>query len=402
VSTVLLAAARVAAPDRILEPGWIRLRGGRIDAVSAGLPPPGESVVDLGRRMIAPGFIDLHVHGGHGAQVNSAHAEETALAVRRMAAFHTRHGTTALVATTVSDTPERTLAAVRGVAAATGAHPGVATVLGSHLEGPWISPHRAGAQDPRALRDPDPAELARLLEAAGGTIRMITIAPELPGAFPAIAAMIAAGVQASVGHTDADHDTVARAFDDGVRHVTHLFNAMPPMAHRAPGPAGAALSRPGISVELIADGHHVHPAMLAIAAQAVSTPVLVTDSTPAAGLAAGRHLLGAVPVVVHDGLVTLAGDGHTIAGSTLTMERAVATLVGSGVSLPAALRAASTAPADVLGLPGKGRLAAGADADLVVLEPDLTVALTVIAGRPAHDPAGLLAALPDGAGVTAG
>jgi N-acetylglucosamine-6-phosphate deacetylase len=307
-----------------------------------------------------------------------------------MAAFHARHGTTALLATTVSDSPRRTLESVAGAARAAREGPGAgARVLGVHLEGPWISPRWPGAHDPRALREVDLDELEALLDEAAGAISLVTLAPELPGADALVARLRADGIVVAIGHTDADFDQASRAFSLGARHVTHLFNAMPPLGHRAPGPAGAALGRADASVEVIADGHHLHPSMIALAFRLAARPVLVTDAIPASGAGDGRHALGPLEVLVSDGRAALAADPSVLAGSTLTMDRAVRTAVDAGVDLAAALRAATMSPASVIGRDDLGRLAPGARADLVALSADLAVQAVLVDGRPVHDPAGL-------------
>jgi N-acetylglucosamine-6-phosphate deacetylase len=408
---IALRAARLATPSALFEPGWLILRNGAVEAVGAGGAPAGAEVVDLGDRILAPGFVDLHVHGGDGAQVNAPSSAEVSGSLATMASFHARHGTTSLVATTVADTPQALLTAVEAVAAAVragrGTRPIAAEILGTHLEGPWLSPARAGAQAPGALRLPDLAELERLIAHSDGTIRILTIAPELPGAADVVTAARAAGIVVSVGHTDADFETTRRAFDDGARHVTHLFNTMPPMHHRRPGPVAAALADPRVSLEVIADGVHLDPVIIHLAALlAGDRLVLVSDATPAAGLAPGRQVLGPIEVIVSGRRVALAGDPATIAGSVLTLDEAVAfTVKEASVPLLTALRAATLTPANVVGAGRKGRIEPGADADLVVLDPDLTLRATVVGGRVAHDPCGLLAVLapaPPGAGGATG
>lgn len=391
---LVLRAGTVFTGRRELRPGWVGVRGAQVDMVGTGPTPPDLTVLDLGDRLLAPGFVDIHVHGGAGAQVNGDSPEQVRRSVATLARFHVRHGTTSLLATTVSDSPERLLAAVRGVTDAAQAYAeGSARVLGVHLEGPWLAAGKAGAQDPSQLRPPTTTELQALLAAGSDTIRLLTIAPELPGARGVIGTAVDAGVVVSVGHTEADEKTVAAAFDAGARHVTHLFNAMPGLHHRRPGPVGAALADARVSVEVIADGVHLHPSVLAlVCAAAGGRVVAVTDAMAATGLGPGRYQLGRLDVVVDDGRVILADHEQTLAGSLLTMERAVATLVAAGVSLPAAIGAATSAPADVIGEHCKGRLERGSDADLVVLTPDLSVAATMVAGRPAYDPDNLLRA----------
>jgi N-acetylglucosamine-6-phosphate deacetylase len=271
----LLLRATIITPQQVLDPGWLVIDGPRISAVGSGPPPARQRVLDLGRRIVAPGYIDLHVHGGGGVQVNGTSAAEVAESVTAMARFHATHGTTALVATAVSDARDALITTVRGIArVAARPDPGSATVLGAHLEGPWLAPSRAGAQNPRHLREPSVDELRDLLDAAAGSLRLITIAPERPGALGVIEEAAAAGVVMSVGHTEADFDTTRAAFDAGARHVTHLFNAMPDLQHRRPGPVVAALADTRVTVELIADGIHIHPAVLALAVSAAPDRVV--------------------------------------------------------------------------------------------------------------------------------
>ncbi|RJK96537.1 N-acetylglucosamine-6-phosphate deacetylase [Vallicoccus soli] len=382
-------------------PGWVRLRGGLVEEVGTGRDPhPSTRRVPLAGHRLAPGFVDQHVHGGDGAEVNVADPADLPAALARITAFHARHGTTGLLATTVSDTHERLTALVRGISAARedGGRPSGARVLGAHLEGPYLSPARCGAQDPAVLRPADPAELEELLEP--GAVRLVTLAPELPGAEKAVRRLVEAGVVASLGHTDADHATAGEAFGWGMASVTHLFNAMPGLHHRRPGPVAAALERPDVTVELVADGVHVHPSVLRLAfAAAPGRVALVTDAMAAAGLPDGDYALGGLRVRREGRRVVLVGEDGApgaIAGSVLTMRDAVACAVGAGVPVADALAAASATPARLLGLPHAGRVAPGAPADLVVLDDALEVRLTLVGGHPVHDPGGLLAATTTG------
>ena len=410
----VLLAARVATPTELLENGFVVIEGGSVNEVGSGVPPATAIAVDLGDLLIAPGFVDVHVHGGGGTQVNCPTREEVETSVRSMARFHARHGTTALLATTVSDSPEALRVAVEGVAAVAAAprggpasgYPGPgrlsedgrgAVVLGSHLEGPWIARSRAGAQFVPALRPPSVAELDDLVARGSGTVRLVTIAPELEGALDLIAAALAGGVVVSIGHTDADYATAKVAFDAGATHATHLFNAMAPMHHRRPGPIAAALGDERVSLEIIADGVHIHPALIALVATlAPERLVLVTDAIGAAGAPPGLHRLGPLEVLVTDGRAVLAGNAETVAGSVLTMDKAVELAVKvAHVPLLTALKAASLHPAKLLGEHRKGRLSPGADADLVVLDRQLGVVATVVGGQVAYDPTGLLSSLGD-------
>lgn len=327
--------------------------------------------------IVAPGFIDQHVHGGGGGDTMDGEP-----GVRALARHHLRHGTTALLPTTLtapwSDVLEA-LAGVRAVMRAPG--DGEAVVLGAHLEGPFVSPERLGAQPPFAVL-PTFERVAEVL--ALGVVRIVTIAPELSGALASVPAWTSAGVRVSVGHTRADAEAVeaflaAVRAAGGVAGATHLFNAMGGIEGRAPGPAGALLADGDAVVEVIADGFHVAPAALRLAWRAAGERfVLVTDAIRASGMRDGESELGGRRVRVVDGAARL--DDGTLAGSMLTMDAAVRGAVRSGVPLEAALRAASTAPARALGLGDRGVVSTGARADLVVLTPDLRVVEVVLGG----------------------
>jgi N-acetylglucosamine-6-phosphate deacetylase len=375
VSDLVVHGGRVLPPLGPPHAGWLLIRGGRIDAVGQGEPPAVDApALDLAGRLAAPGFVDLHVHGGDGVDFSSANAQD----ISRALAFHARHGTTSLLATTPSSAPEPLLRAVREIAGA-----GERGVLGAHLEGPFINRERAGAQDPRHIRDPDLDELGHLLEAGEGAVRMVTLAPELPRALEAIAGLRDAGAVASVGHSDATWDVARAAFAAGAAHAVHLFNAMRPLHHREPGVIGAALADPAVTCELVCDGFHLHAGAIALVhrLKGADGAVLVTDAITAAGLPDGEHRVGGLAVDVRDGRATLA-QGGSLAGSTLTMDGAVRGAVRAGVPVGDALRMASATPARVIGLDGaKGALAPGHDADVVVLDDDLTVHVTIAGGQ---------------------
>jgi N-acetylglucosamine-6-phosphate deacetylase len=362
--------------------GWIRIEGGRISDLAEGRAAgSGAHAHELDGRWVVPGFIDLHVHGGGGHSMLSADPAEIVAA----AEFHRAHGTTRTLASIVSAPLDQTLEALRAVRDVVRAGPfPSAHVVGSHLEGPVLNPLRAGAHDRAHLLAPDRHVLDRLIEAADGTLRLITVAPELPGGTDLVRQAVAAGVVVALGHSDADHAQAQAAFDAGASHVTHLFNAMRPWHHREPGLAGAALTRPGVVSEIINDGIHLHDATAAVAFAAAGSGAisLVTDAIAPAGAADGEYRLGSAVVRVVDGAVRLA-DGQTLAGSVLTMDRAFRRAVQRlGVSHVDASIAASTTPARVLGLhESVGSLEPGRDADLVVLSDSLEVDGVMVGGE---------------------
>lgn len=365
----LIQADRLLLPDGSLAPGWVRLDDGLIAEVGTG---DAGATPDLHAPVLGPGFVDIHCHGGGGASFASTDFTEVA----RAAATHLRHGTTTLIASLVTAGTEQLAAQVTTLAEAT--EQGI--VVGIHLEGPWLSPLHKGAHDPAHLRLPDPAELAVLLPAARGHLRMVTLAPELPGSEEVTAELVRAGVVVAVGHTDADEVQLRAAVDRGARVVTHLCNAMRPIHHRSPGPVVEALGDDRLTVEVIADGMHVHPTVLDLVGRSARSRVaLVTDAMAAAGEGDGRYTLGSLEVTVEDGVAHLA-DGETIAGSTLTMDRAVQTAVDAGWSLATTLRAATQVPAHALGLPA-GEVEVGRPADLVALDDDLAVTAVLRRGK---------------------
>ncbi|HYH52055.1 MAG TPA: amidohydrolase family protein, partial [Acidimicrobiia bacterium] len=294
---------------------------------------------------------------------------------------------TALLPTTWSAPPDALEAAVGAIAATVGPVDGGATILGAHLEGPWINPTRAGAQDPAGIRPPDVAEARRLMDARPGTVRLVAVAPEMYGAGELIAECVARGVVVSAGHTEAGWEEMQAAVRLGVRHVTHTFNAMAGLGHRDPGTVGAALALPELRCELIADGHHVHGGAMAVLARAKGSRgvILISDAVRAAGLPEGDVDLGGRPAQHCCGAVRLP-DGR-LAGSVLTLDVAVRNFAAAtGWGWIDLARAAAGNAAEALGLSTKGRLVRGFDADLVLLRDDGSgeVLLTVAEGRVVH------------------
>ncbi|MFE6741533.1 N-acetylglucosamine-6-phosphate deacetylase [Streptomyces tubercidicus] len=366
----ILAGARIARPSGVVEHGRITVEGGLIGDVHSRDLDLAEgvsgSVVDLSGHLIVPGFVDMHVHGGGGGSFSSADPEECMTVVDT----HRRHGTTSMVASTVTgELPDLARqAAVLAELVQQG------ELAGIHFEGPFISRHRCGAHQPELLRDPDPADVRKLLDAAHGTTSMMTLAPELPGGPASVRLLADAGVIAALGHTDSSYDATREAIDAGATVATHLFNAMPPLGHRAPGPVAALLEDERITVELINDGTHLHPAVLQLAVREAGAErvAFITDAMGAAGMNDGTYPLGPMQVEVRGGVARIS-EGPTagsIAGSTLTLDRAFQRAVTvDGLTIDQAVQALSATPARLLGIDGRtGALQTGKDADLVVLD----------------------------------
>lgn len=371
--TVLLAGAALVTPTEIVADGWLEVGGSAIVGLGAGQPPRTPDF-KLPGGFLSPGFIDIHCHGGGGATVVGADP----LAVNRFVQAHRRRGTTTIVASLVSAPIESLARDVRALA--TLAEQGV--IAGTHLEGPWIAMRHRGAHDPAALRDPDPADVDRLLALGRGTIRMVTLAPERPGGIDAVRRISAAGAIPAIGHTDATYDQTRAAIDAGATCATHLFNAMRPVHHREPGPVAALTQDSRVTSELILDGVHVHPAAAALATRAASGRiVLVSDAMAAAAHGDGDYRLGGLAVRVADGVARLV-NGGAIAGSTLTLDRAVGFAVRRvGLTPLDAFTAATATPARILGLADRGRLEVGAKADLCHMDADFTLTRVWVAGR---------------------
>lgn len=373
-TTLLRGAELLDASGR--RPGWVLLDGDRIAAVGGGAdaPPAAESILDLPGRTLTPGFIDLHGHGGGGAGFDDG-AESIAAAL----AVHRAHGTTRSVISLVANPVESLVESLRLIARSADHDP---TIVGAHLEGPFLAPARRGAHAAEHLLTPDEDVVEILLSAAAGALVQVTIAPELPGALDAIRRLARAGVVVAVGHTDADESTARAAFDAGATMLTHAFNAMPGIHHRAPGPVAAAFDDERVVLELVLDGVHVHPSVARVAFRSAPGRIaLVTDAMAAAGSADGFYRLGSLNVTVQDGIALLNGTS-TIAGSTLTQDVALRTALSAGIEEAAAIAALTATPARVLGRQDEwGMLAAGFAADLVVLDAELRVERVWAAGR---------------------
>ncbi len=369
----VLTGAQVVTATGVLTGGEVRVADGRITAVGpAGTATTHEERVDLSGCWLVPGFVDLHMHGGGGHDVTRS-ADDLRAAVR----FHRGHGTTRTLVSLMAQPVDQLCEQLGWIAGLTAA----GEILGAHLEGPFLSSARCGAQRPENLLAPDPLVLGKLLEAGQGSVRTMTVAPELPGAGELIADLLAAGVVAAVGHSDASYEQAAGAFAAGASLATHLFNAMgSSLDHRAPGPSVAALDA-GVFVEMINDGVHVHDALTRLVARvAPDRLIFITDAISAAGIGDGEYTLGDQTVRVSAGNAWSAAD--RLAGSTLTMDEAVRRAVQQvGLGIEQAVAAAASTPARLLGLADEcGAIRAGLAADLVVLDAGLRVRRVMVGG----------------------
>jgi N-acetylglucosamine-6-phosphate deacetylase len=365
---MILRGARVVTPTDVLDGVALVISGDTITELieeSSATPAAGEQVFDLGGGLLVPGYIDIHCHGGGGADFGSADPAE----IVRAADYHAGFGTTSMLASLVSSPAAALTEQLHAVAVV--AREAATSVVGVHLEGPFLSHRRRGAHNVEHLIDPDPAAFDGWIEASNGIPAMITVAPELPGALELIERAHAAGVTAAIGHTDATYDEAVQAFAHGARIATHLFNGMRPIHHREPGPVLAALDS-GVACELINDGVHLHPAIVRMVADRdPAQVVLVTDAISATGLGDGVYGLGGQRVRVVGGRARVSNG--SLAGSTLTMDEAVRRSVfDAGLSIVEAVAAATTNPARAVGLAAdRGAIEVGLRADLVHLDLEL-------------------------------
>ncbi|MER5771491.1 N-acetylglucosamine-6-phosphate deacetylase [Streptomyces sp. NPDC001985] len=376
--STVLTGARVVLPTGTVENGRVSVAGTKI----TGTAPEDAPARDLSGHWIVPGFIDLHNHGGGGASFTGGTIDDVLLGVRT----HREHGTTTLVASLVTAEPD--YLAHRAAALSELVEQG--DIAGLHFEGPFISPCRKGAHNEDLLLHPDPAEVRKLIDAARGTARMVTLAAELPGGIDSVRLLAEHGVIAALGHTDATYEQTVEAIDAGATVATHLFNAMPQIGHRAPGPIAALLEDERVTVELINDGTHLHPAALELAFHRAGAHrvAFITDAMDAAGFGDGRYQLGSMAVDVVDGVARLA-EGGAIAGSTLTLDtafRRAATV--DRIPVADIVQAISANPAKLLGIDDRvGSLEPGKDADLVVLDEEFRLKGVMRQGAWVVDPA---------------
>ena len=395
---IVIAGGDIVLPDRILPSASLVIDGDRITAIEAArVDSPGAAIIPAADCYVVPGFIDVHVHGVEGHDtLNDGDP------VAAMAALLPQYGVTSFCPTTVACSPDALRGVLKQVAPLRAKRPPTsARVLPAHLESNFINPEYRGAQPADCLRVPDPADQearphegdfsARdILDVIAGSraeVGIVTLAPELPGGIDLVRALVAAGHRVSLGHTGASLEEAMAAVDAGARHATHLFNRMAPITHRAPGVAGAILAREEVAAELICDGYHVHASMsrIAIASKGVSRIMAITDGTAGAGLSVGATaMLGGRRIRVTDQAAVL--DDGTLAGSTLTMDRAFQTIVNTfGFSVTEACVLCATTPAKELELAGFGLLAEGAFADVVILDRQFNVIRTVINGETVYD-----------------
>jgi N-acetylglucosamine-6-phosphate deacetylase len=377
MTTTLLHVGRALTPTAEIPDAGILIRDGVIEEFGLRegmhLPPSAEEISALDKTAI-PGFVDVHIHGAGGHDVMEG-TEESISAVSKMVA---RHGTTSFVATTVTAGTEDTVRSVEGIAHYIAQQHETADVraevLGIHFEGPFISPVRRGVHPPECLKLPSAEVLDKFLQAAAGNARILTIAPELLGAIPCIDAARKAGIVVAMGHTDATYEQARAAIAHGVRHAVHVYNAMRPFSHRDSGVIGAVLTSPEVSAELISDGVHVDETAMKMLLQAKGPEhvILISDGISATGMPDGKYMLGKFEVTVSGGICRNA-EGK-LAGSTLTLDRALRNIVALGVPLASAVRMLTLNPATLLGIEfKKGALRTGADADIVLLDQGLQI-----------------------------
>ncbi|MGO9244530.1 MAG: N-acetylglucosamine-6-phosphate deacetylase [Verrucomicrobiia bacterium] len=384
---VVIINGRVIAPHSVLEQHCVVIDGGKIKQVAPTaqvLWPEDAHVIDAQNNFVAPGFVDMHVHGALGRDAMDGTVE----ALAQIAKFHAAGGTTAMTPTTTTHSTEKISGALQAIDDAMGHDFGGAQIVGAHIEGPYISRERNGAQPAQYIRDAIPAEYVPWLD-RDGLVTQMTLAPEATGALELIDALLEREILPSGGHTAASYEQARAAVDRGLCHATHLFNCMSSAtksgAFRLPGALETFLADERVMVEVIADGKHVHPELmrLAVRAKGVDKVCLITDATAGAGLAEGaKFMVGETGAVVRDG-VGMTADGLSLAGSVSTMIQMVRKMVElAGASLPDAVRMASLNPARALGMGGrKGSIEVRKDADMVIFTDKFDVLKTVIGGR---------------------
>jgi N-acetylglucosamine-6-phosphate deacetylase len=385
MTTTLLHAGRVLTPTAEITDAGILIRDGVIEEIGVreGMwLPDGAQEITATDKTAIPGFVDVHIHGAGGHDVMEGSSDALASVTKTVA----RHGTTSIVATTVTASPDDTIRSVEGIAHYISQQHETddtrAEVLGIHFEGPFLSPARRGVHPPEWLKLPSAEMLEKLLQAAAGNAQILTIAPELLGAMPCIDAARNAGMVVAMGHTDATYEQARAAIAHGVHHAVHVYNAMRPFSHRDSGVIGAVLTSPEVSAELIADGVHVEEIAMKVLLQAKGAEhmILISDGISATGMPDGKYMLGKLEVTVSGGICR--NPEGKLAGSTLTLDRALRNIVGLGIPTADAVRMLTLNPAALLGIEfKKGALRVGADADIVLLDEGLQLTNVWVRGE---------------------
>ncbi|MFS0838786.1 N-acetylglucosamine-6-phosphate deacetylase [Paenibacillus sp. 1P03SA] len=378
MSLKILHNVNVVQEDNSVMSATLWIRDGiieRIESSLSALPEGDYEFMDGQGHLLIPGMIDVHIHGANGFDMMDG--SETSIQEVSRACAAT--GCTSFLVTSVSSTIEALIAMIRSVKRVAG-HEAGAKIAGLHLEGPYLNPKRKGMQNERFLRHPDLTEMKEIFDEADGLIKMVTIAPELPGGMELVSFLKERGVIIAVAHSDATYEEAKQAFEAGASHVTHCFNGMRPIHHRDPGLVVAAFEQEHVSLQAIVDGIHLHPAIVRMMHRLKGPDgmVLITDALQAMGLGDGKYMFGGHPVTVSEGVARLE-DG-TLASSTVTMNEALRLTVETGISLTDAVKMASSSPARLLGLAAKGKISAGFDADLVLLDEQFQVQWTMIKG----------------------
>lgn len=354
----------------------VLIKGGLIAEIGSGINEEEAKVIDGAGSFLIPGMIDVHIHGANGLDMMDGTVES----VHEVSSACAASGCTSFLATSVTSSLEKLMKMIEAVKSVKGNEPG-AKIAGLHLEGPYLHPKRKGMQNEEFLRNPDIEEMTLILDAADGLVKMVTVAPELPGGFEMIKFLKSRGVVVSIAHSEANYDEAKHAFSCGASHITHCFNAMRPIHHRDPGLVVAAFEEDKVSLQAIVDDVHLHPAIVRLMYKVKGSEkmVLVTDAMQAMGMGDGLYNFGGHEVKVEKGVATLK-DG-TLASSTITMNRSLEKTVACGIPLHEALVMATKTPADILELANKGKIEKGADADLVLLDENFLVAWTMVEGN---------------------
>lgn len=375
----ILQNVQVAFQNRIVPAANVWISEGKImkiDTEDLSIPEGQYERIDGGGHLLVPGMIDVHIHGANGFDM----MDGTEQSIQEVSKACTSSGCTSFLATSVSSTLEDLLEMIRSVKRVIGHEVG-AKIAGIHLEGPYLNPKRKGMQNEKYLRHPNLDEMNLIFQEAGSLIKMVTIAPELPGGMELISFLKEKGVVIAIAHSDATYEEAKQAFASGASHVTHCFNGMRPIHHRDPGVIVAAFEEKHVSLQAIVDNVHLHPAIIRLmhTLKGPEGMVLITDALQAMGLGDGDYMFGGHHVTVSEGVARLK-DG-TLASSTVTMNEALRYTVETGIPLVDAVKMASTTPANILGLQQKGTITSGFDADLVLLDDKFKVCWTMVDGQ---------------------